>query len=429
MCCILKIVNEPLPYFHAGDTGPLVYPAFFVYFYSALYFITSRGSNIRLAQYIFAGIYLLQIWLVLRLFSKARKVPPYLVVISIFTSYRVHSLYSLRLFNDPVAVLFFYAALNLLLDRRWKLGSVFYSLAVGIKMNILLFAPAILMLYLANLGIVRTIIQLSICAIVQLFIGAPFLLTHPVEYVKGSFDLGRIFEHKWTVNYRFLDRETFENKSFHFGLLIAHVGFLIIVSRPCFLFFKNYARLRKLQDQFEPQINAENREIEELMKKKIKGFKKKVNDEEEMTSEQKKFLKSFEKGLKSQFGDEKPVPLKEESKETPQQIAIHFDQCVQLALLPIFLVNFIGIMCARSLHYQFYVWYFHSLPYLSWFTEFHTTFKILILFLIEYCWNQYPSTNFSSVLLHACHTILFIGLLHKIFKEVNLAKKATSKCQ
>ena len=26
--------------------------------------------------------------------------------------------------------------------------------------------------------------------------------------------------------------------------------------------------------------------------------------------------------------------------------------------------NFVGIVCARSLHYQFYSWYFHSVPFL-----------------------------------------------------------------
>ena len=33
-----------------GDTGPLVYPAGFVWFYMALYYITSQGTNILLAQ-------------------------------------------------------------------------------------------------------------------------------------------------------------------------------------------------------------------------------------------------------------------------------------------------------------------------------------------------------------------------------------------
>ncbi|VDQ10259.1 unnamed protein product [Trichobilharzia regenti] len=28
--------------------------------------------------------------------------------------------------------------------------------------------------------------------------------------------------------------------------------------------------------------------------------------------------------------------------------------------------NFVGIIVSRSLHYQFYVWYYHTIPYLLW---------------------------------------------------------------
>lgn len=312
------------------------------------------------------------------------------------------------------------------------MGSVLFSLGVGVKMNVLLFAPAILMLYITSLGYVKTIIQLSICAIVQLIIGAPFLLTYPISYVKGSFDFGRVFEHKWTVNYRFLDRVVFENPTFHKTLLGIHILLLIVIAKPCYVFFQNYARLRKLQAQFQPQIAAENREIEELVRQKMKREKTKAPEpepEEELTEEQSKFLNSFEKGLKSQF-NKSPMtaaPKKVEDKEDPKKVEIHFDQCVQLVLLPTFLINFIGVVCARSLHYQFYVWYFHSLPYLSWFTDYHTSFKILILFLIEFCWNQYPSTDFSSFLLHACHVMLLIGVIKKLYRETRLARTAIAK--
>jgi alpha-1,3-mannosyltransferase len=159
----------------------------------------------------------------------------------------------------------------------------------------------------------------------------------------------------------------------------------------------------------------------------MKKAKKKAEEDEELSPEQKKFIESFEKGLKSQYGDQQPMPQPKKEEEDPKKVEIHFDQCVQLALLPIFLINFIGVVCSRSLHYQFYVWYFHSLPYLSWFTDYHTSFKLLILFLIEFCWNQYPSTNFSSILLHACHMILLVGIIRKIYREVGLAKQATKK--
>ena len=39
-----------------GDTGPLVYPAGFVYLFSLLYGITDQGKNILEAQYIFAVV-------------------------------------------------------------------------------------------------------------------------------------------------------------------------------------------------------------------------------------------------------------------------------------------------------------------------------------------------------------------------------------
>ena len=37
-------------------------------------------------------------------------------------------------------------------------------------------------------------------------------------------------------------------------------------------------------------------------------------------------------------------------------------------LLMLFTSNLVGMAFARSLHYQFYVWYFYSLPFLLWTT-------------------------------------------------------------
>lgn len=396
-----------------GDTGPLVYPAGFVYIYSIFYFITSAGENIRLAQYLFIGIYLLQMTLVLRLYAKTRKLPPYVLVISAFTSYRIHSIYVLRLFNDPIAVLFLYAALNFYLDGRWTLGSIFFSLGVSVKMNILLFAPSILLLFIVNLGYGKTLQQLTICAVVQLLLGAPFLLTYPLEYIKGSFDLGRVFDHKWTVNYRFMEREHFEHKYFHLALLGLHIFLLAIHAGPCYKYMQNYCRLRTLQLQLQPQIDAKNLE---LKKKKNEAPKPKQKKEKPLTGMEEKFLEAFEKTLQKSAGPQKTsavnssAAVPEMTDMTNEKYEIFFDKATQLAILPIFLCNFIGIVCSRSLHYQFYVWYFHSLPYLIWFTNYSVPMKFLLLGLAEYSWNTYPSTNWSSFVLHLFHIVLMIGI-------------------
>ena len=77
----------------------------------------------------------------------------------------------------------------------------------------------------------------------------------------------------------------------------------------------------------------------------------------------------------------------------------------------IFTSNFIGMCCARSLHYQFYVWYYHTLPFL-----FHHSAKtslpvsILCLLCIEYAWNVYPSTVLSSVLLFSVHIFTLVRI-------------------
>lgn len=411
-----------------GDTGPLVYPAGFVYIYSMLYFLTSQGENIKLAQYVFIGIYLLQLVFVLRIYIKTRKVPPYVLVITILTSYRIHSIHVLRLFNDPIAVLLLYVALNFFMESRWNLGSVFYSLGVSVKMNILLYAPALFFFYLINLGIKNAMVQLAICGVIQLVLGLPFLIVNPVNYIKGSFDFGRVFNHTWTVNYRFLDVETFENRCFHLTLLALHVLLLIIFLPMCIKYFQSYCRLRYVQNQVQPQIDAKNLQIKE--KSKVKKAKKKQAtkpEEEKLTKEQEEFLNSFESTLQKSSGQagKKKVANKKpiNNEEEESFYSINYDIITQLFILPMFIVNFIGLVCARSLHYQFYSWYFHSLPYLLWSNNFSVIVKFLILALIEMCWNTYPSTSFTSALLHVCHIAVLYGVYSKMSAELRMASK------
>uniref|UniRef100_A0A672FC12 Dol-P-Man:Man(5)GlcNAc(2)-PP-Dol alpha-1,3-mannosyltransferase n=1 Tax=Salarias fasciatus TaxID=181472 RepID=A0A672FC12_SALFA len=330
-----------------GDTGPLVYPAGFVYIFTALYYLTSHGANIRLGQYIFAVFYLVTLLLVFRIYYRTKKVPPYVFFFVCCASYRIHSIFVLRLFNDPVAMMLLFAAVNLFMDGNWTLGCALYSLAVSVKMNVLLFAPGLLFLLLTEFGLIRTIPKLLLCAGIQLLLGLPFLLDNPIGYVSRAFDLGRQFMFKWTVNWRFLPEWLFLSRYFHLLLLTAHLLTLLLFA------------LRRWKRP------GEN--LFELLKQPS------------------------------------------QRSVAPQK---NLNQRSQIVLV-LFTSNFIGMCFSRSLHYQFYVWYFHTLPFLLWsggVKKLAHLLRVLILGLIELSWNTYPSTNSSSAALHVCHFIILLCL-------------------
>jgi alpha-1,3-mannosyltransferase len=57
-----------------GDTGPLVYPAGFLYVYSLFYYLTQRGTCIRIAQYLFGVLYLVTQVIVFNIYYQSKKV-------------------------------------------------------------------------------------------------------------------------------------------------------------------------------------------------------------------------------------------------------------------------------------------------------------------------------------------------------------------
>jgi alpha-1,3-mannosyltransferase len=74
------------------------------------------------------------------------------------------------------------------------------------------------------------------------------------------------------------------------------------------------------------------------------------------------------------------------------------------------LSNFIGIVVARSLHYQFYTWYFHTLPFLLAMAKIPVVLKVLVFISIELVWNIYPPRAWAAMLLHGAHAVLLVGL-------------------
>ncbi|WFC96504.1 dolichyl-P-Man:Man5GlcNAc2-PP-dolichol alpha-1,3-mannosyltransferase [Malassezia brasiliensis] len=190
-----------------NGSGPCVYPAGHLYAYAALASLSKGASDLVPAQLLFGALYLATFALVAQLYRLAGA-PPILLVFLVLSK-RLHSIFVLRMFNDPVCMFWVYGSIYLLCARRWRLACVVYSLGLSVKMSALLFLPGLCVVLFRALGAAQTLVSLAIIVGVQVVLGAPFLLADWRAYVSSAFDFSRVFLYKWTVNWRFLDEATF----------------------------------------------------------------------------------------------------------------------------------------------------------------------------------------------------------------------------
>lgn len=100
------------------------------------------------------------------------------------------------------------------------------SSALSIKMSVLLYIPGLLVLLVRKRGFVVAAFHMATILTMQIVFGAPFLLSYPQSYLQNAFDLSRVFLYKWTVNWRFVDEDTFLSQAFAKSLLLGHVATL-----------------------------------------------------------------------------------------------------------------------------------------------------------------------------------------------------------
>lgn len=345
-----------------GGTGPLVYPAGFVYLFSALYYLTDHGTDVRKAQYCFAVFQSVLLVLVLFVYRKCyndradRPDFPIWVAGFLVLSRRVMSLFVLRLFNDGIQMVFMYAAIASFTLNQWGLGCFLFSLSVSIKMNALLFAPGIAVLLCQARGTGGAIRRIFlICLPIQLALGAPFLWHAPWSYVSRAFELTRQFLYKWSVNGAVLSEHLFLDKKLSLLLLILHLVTLLVFGQVKWTAQAEGGLLGLLH------VTKEG--------KNKQGWLRQVLTE----------------------------------KRTRQLNAGH----VSFVLLT---CNFVGIVFSRTLHYQFYLWYAHSLPLLIWKTSLFWIAKIALLLVIEIVFNVYPPHRLAALSLHVAHFVLLFML-------------------
>ncbi|KAJ5412950.1 hypothetical protein N7465_005255 [Penicillium sp. CMV-2018d] len=332
-----------------GSTGPLVYPAAHVYIYTLLYHLTDEGRDILLGQALFAVLYLATLAVVVACYRQTGA-PPYLFPL-LALSKRLHSIFVLRMFNDGVATFAMWLAIYLCLRRSWTAGIAVWSFGVAIKMTLVLLVPAIAVITLLSLGLVRSISLGAMAVLIQVLLAVPFLQTNTTGYLSRAFELSRQFLFKWTVNWRFVGEETFLSREFSVGLIVLHISLLAI-------FFGNWVKpsgsnmVRFLQDTLQ--------------------------------------------------GRQKTVPL---SKS--------FTMTVMLSSLAI------GLLCARSLHYQFFAYLAWATPFLLWRAGIHPVLIYAVWALQEWAWNVFPSTNASSAVVVLSLAVQVFGVLFNGSSEVD----------
>ncbi|KAJ7098035.1 mannosyltransferase [Mycena belliarum] len=327
-----------------GPTGPLVYPAGHLHIHRLLYGVTNAGSDIPMAQQIYGILYIASLGLTCTIYWLAGGIPNW-VVLLLPLSKRLHSIYMLRLFNDCWAVALVQAAIIAYQTGHDDVGTLLFSAALSVKMCIMLYLPALLVVLFMRSGLTATLRHVVTLLASNALLALAFLEEDYWAYLKSAFDLSRVFMYKWTVNWKMMDEDTFLSPLWANGLLLGHFSALIAFGLAVWC-----------NKDGGPWIILR------------RGLRK--------------------PDLPASFG---PV--------TADYIATIF-----------FTSNLIGIIFARSLHYQFYSWYAQQLPFLAWRTRYPVIVKIALIIGIEYSWNVFPSTSVSSTILLAGNTLLLIGI-------------------
>jgi alpha-1,3-mannosyltransferase len=101
-----------------------------------------------------------------------------------------------------------------------------------------------------------------------------------------------------------------------------------------------------------------------------------------------------------------------QGRQPPVALSKSFIMTVLLSSLAI------GLLCARSLHYQFFSYLAWATPFLLWRAGLHPILIYTVWALQEWAWNVYPSTNASSVVVVLSLALQVFGVLVNGLGEV-----------
>lgn len=101
-----------------------------------------------------------------------------------------------------------------------------YSAAVSVKMNVLLWAPGVLAVLVRLASPLPVLRGLAAGLLLQALLAGPFLAVAPRAYLGRAFELTRVFQQRWSVNWQFVPADWFVDRRFALVLLALHLRLL-----------------------------------------------------------------------------------------------------------------------------------------------------------------------------------------------------------
>lgn len=175
-----------------------------------------------------------------------------------------------------------------------------------------------------------------------------------------AFEFTRQFLFKWTVNWRFIGEETFLSQEFSLALAVANISLHILF----------------LDTRW---IRPSGMHLSDFISTVVSTAMSTV--------------------MPVAF---KPLPT-DAQEQISRRVTPSFILTATLSSLSI------GMLCARSLHYQFYAYIAWSTPFLLWKSGIHPVLIYIVWAAQEWSWNTYPSTPASSLVVVLCLIIQVFG--------------------
>jgi len=109
-----------------------------------------------------------------------------------------------RQFNDCFMMVFCLLAIWAWQNKHLSLSTLFFAVAINIKMSALLIIPGYLLTVAFHAGIIRAILSLIAVIMLQVVFGLEFILVNSSAYFQMSYNFERVFLKVEQVNFQFM---------------------------------------------------------------------------------------------------------------------------------------------------------------------------------------------------------------------------------